>query len=202
MFFGFGKPNIEGVLRAENGSMKKQIRRVEMERARIKDMSSGIAAGIKVKGVEGLEGNIRQLRVQTAYKENLALQGKILRAENEVQAECQRIEEENEIMRQKLLEPLTLTLTSPFDSQVIKRNNELIVSWTATGPIGDRVRIGLMKNHNYITTISYGVKTAQGQLLPSWKVPQTLPPGKDYQISIQDPTSGLTQISQPFEITQ
>lgn len=143
---GFGRVHVADVLRRENARLRRRLQKIATERAKIRDTTIRISAGMSV-GVEAdsMEGLFDRLRTQTAHREQLALLEKIARAEAELEAESRRLEEDIERMEQKLQEPLTLNLLAPTAGQEVNQGATLDIKWESTGPVGDRVKIGPFK---------------------------------------------------------
>jgi len=196
----FGRESVGNALRLENAMMRKQLQKISAERTKIRDMAARIAIGIPASTPAGsAEGALERLRVLTAYRENLELRARIARDEAEMEAESQRLEQGIARMEQQLQEPLSLQLLAPTAGQQVKRGATLDIQWSFTGPIGARLRIGLLKNRVLFSAISYGASTDAGTF--SWQqVPTNLPQANDYQVSLQDPTSGLSVVSDNFQI--
>lgn len=185
---------VADTIQRENEDLKKKLAKLSAERAKIRDMAAKISAGIptSIPGAKtSTEELVERVRIQTAYREQLALRARLAQMEAEMEAESRRLEEEIARREQQLTEPLSLTLTAPTSGQTVTHNTALNIKWESTGPVGDRLRIGLLKRGVPIRTISYGAPTKDESF--SWKVPvpSELPVADDYEISIQDPASGL-----------
>lgn len=187
-------------LEKKNKELRRRLAQLADKRAKIRDMVARISTGILTGTPTGSsEDLLERLRGLTVQRENLELQARIARAEAEIKAESLRLEQEITRVKQQLQEPLTLCLLTPTASQQMKRGATLNIQWSSTGPIGARLRIGFLKRGVLLRNISFGAPTDVGTF--SWQIPIDLPPADDYQISIQDPTSGCSDVSDNFQIS-
>lgn len=184
----FWKKRIE----KENEALRRYLVQLAAERAKIRDMVARTSAGLPgMPASSGGEDPLERLQRLTVQRENLELQVRIARAETEIEAESQWLEQEIARLEQQLQEPLSLQLLAPTAGQQVDRGVTLNIQWSSTGPIGDRLRIVLLKRGILLQSISYGALNT-GSF--SWLVPtkNELPAGDDYEVAIQDPTSGLS----------
>lgn len=199
MFRFFGRKSVASTLQGENAELRRRLQRLTAERTKIRDMAARIAAGIPAgTPASSGEGVLERLRTLTACRENLELRARIARAEAEMETESQRLEQEIARVEQLLQEPLALCLFTPRAGQQVKCGATLNIQWSSTGPIGARLKVGLLKRGVFLRSISFGVQTETCAF--SWQVPTNLPPADDYQVSLQDPVSGLSAVSDNFQI--
>jgi hypothetical protein len=72
------------------------------------------------------------------------------------------------------------------------------IKWSYAGPIGEFVRIDLLKRGSLYREILSRVSLEYREI--EWKVPDELPPGKDYQVRLIARETGLEAKSDFFEI--
>jgi len=194
--------NNKGSLERENAELRKRVQRIGVERAKIRDMATRIAAGVPGSTpTSSGEGVLERLRILTARRENVELRARIARFETEMETESVKLEQQITEMEQKLQESLSLNLIAPTAGLVIARDAArdalLDIRWNSTGPTGDRVRIVLLKRDVHFRSIS--LNTPNDGTFP-WPIPKEVPPATDYKVAVQDPTSGLVAQSDEFEI--
>jgi hypothetical protein len=190
-----------------NEGLKKGLQRILAERAKIRDMAAGIPNSVGGGIGLGAKELVERLRILTAHREQVALQTRIAQIEAEMKAEICRLEEETERAEQRFSDPLSLTLLTPVSDPItgqsvkVARGAKLDIRWDSTGPTGDKLRIGLLKGGIYLRGISFGAPI-DGKIY-SWQIPpgSNPPPANDYQVSIQDVSTGLSAISDSFQIT-
>ena len=194
----FGRKGVADALRRETEKMRKRFQRLQAERARLRDMATRTPTGIPVIGAgTTTEELVERLRILTAQWENHVMRARVAQTEAEIEAECRRLEDQIAEMEARLSEPINLELIAPIAGQTVTRGGTLDIQWNASGPLGERLRIGLMKRGRHLRHIGSEL-TSRGAF--AWPVPANTPQADDYQISIQDPTSGLWSVSGKFKI--
>lgn len=93
-------------------------------------------------------------------------------------------------------EETKLVLTSPLLGDRVQHNQPLAIRWDAAGPLGDFLRIELLKRSFFLRKVAPDAPTETGEFL--WTVPREVPPAGDYQIRLFD---GVTEaVSPEFEV--
>ncbi len=94
----------------------------------------------------------------------------------------------------------SIAVTHPTQSTSLTLGSSLGVTWSATAVTDSQLIVNLYKNNVYISTLAANLAVSQGAY--SWKIPENLLPGADYQIALG--TTGaqkLFAISPKFALT-
>lgn len=185
-------PRLEAILKGIEGERAKYARRMAQIQGR--NGKSGNGTGGQGKSMGELLEQLEALNIQ---KRELALRARITREMTQMEREAEVLEQQNTEMQEKLQQPLSLAVTTPTAGQDIRRGTRVNIVWQASGPVGERVRISLLKNGVLIKSISFGTPTGSGSF--QWLV-QSYSTGDDFQIAIQDPDSGIEAKSDLFKI--
>jgi len=85
----------------------------------------------------------------------------------------------------------SITVTNPNGGQNWKVGTSHTISWTYTDDPGYRVRIELLKNNQFLTTIANSFrKGSNGSGSFTWSIPASLAAGTDYKVKITSTSNG------------
>jgi hypothetical protein len=180
----------------EVNRLKKAIDELQRKRAEISDLGREAAAGLVIPETITEREKLEELRRLTVLKNYFTHQMKLRQLENQIDQEISELQEKVAEMEKKFSEPLSLNIIEPQRNTVAQ--GTLSVRWSSTGPIGDKLRVFLLKKGSQFRIISFGTPTATGCL--EWRIPREVPPANDYQVALFDPATGLRAISEEFEI--
>ncbi|MFH1714004.1 MAG: GPI anchored serine-threonine rich family protein, partial [Candidatus Nealsonbacteria bacterium] len=141
-----------------------------------------------------------QLELASAKKNYYILMARTAQVNDELSGEIDRLVEDNCRREMELEQPISLTLTAPTAEQKVKIGSSLTVEWAYTGPIGEKLRITLLKSDAVSRIIAQNIDKTD--LTFTWDVSERILPSDNYQVVVLDPMSGRSVKSDKFKITK
>jgi hypothetical protein len=177
----------------------KEINEVQRKRAEIDYLGRKAAAGLLTPDTitAGTPGDkLEELHRLTVLKNYFNYKRRWMQLLNQLDQDISKLKEEVAEIETKISEPLSLKIIKPQKNA--KLSGTLSILWSATGPIGDNLTIYLLKKDIQFRIISWSVPTKIG--IYEWRIPPEIPPASDYKVLLFDRATGLTVISEEFEI--